>query len=230
MSEVKVNKISPRSGTDVTLGDSGDTIIVPAGVGLTATDEVKSNKLSPATGTALQIGDSGDTITIPAGATFDSSAATNTLPSTVVTTTGTQTLTNKTIDSSKIEQVAEKVTNSATVFTGTINFDVITQPIFNATSNASGNWTLNIRGDSSNSLNSIMNTGESITVVTIVPQGGTAYYNSALQIDGSSVTPKWQGGSAPTEGNASSLDTYSYTIIKTADATFTVLAAQTQFA
>ena len=178
----------------------------------------------------ITIGASGDTITIPAGATFDSSAATNTLPATVVTTTGTQTLTNKTIDSSKIEQVAEKVTNSATVFTGTINFDVITQPIFNATSNASGNWTLNVRGDSSNTLNSIMDTGESITVVTIVPQGGTAYYNSTFQIDGSSVTPKWQGGSAPTEGNASSLDTYSYTIIKTADATFTVLAAQTQFA
>ena len=178
----------------------------------------------------ITIGASGDTITIPAGATFDSSAATNTLPATVVTTTGTQTLTNKTIDASKIEQVAEKVTNSATVFTGTINFDVITQPIFNATSNASGNWTLNVRGDSSNTLNSIMDTGESITVVTIVPQGGTAYYNSTFQIDGSSVTPKWQGGSAPTEGNASSLDTYSYTIIKTADATFTVLAAQTQFA
>jgi hypothetical protein len=178
----------------------------------------------------ITVGASGDTITIPAGATFDSSAATNTLPATVVTTTGTQTLTNKTIDSSKIEQVAEKVTNSATVFTGTINFDVITQPIFNATSNASGNWTLNVRGDSSNTLNSIMDTGESITVVTIVPQGGTAYYNSTFQIDGSSVTPKWQGGSAPTEGNASSLDTYSYTIIKTADATFTVLAAQTQFA
>jgi hypothetical protein len=178
----------------------------------------------------ITVGASGDTITIPAGATFDSSAATNTLPATVVTTTGTQTLTNKTIDASKIEQVAEKVTNSATVFTGTINFDVITQPIFNATSNASGNWTLNVRGDSSNTLNSIMDTGESITVVTIVPQGGTAYYNSAFQIDSSSVTPKWQGGSAPTEGNASSLDTYSYTIIKTADATFTVLAAQTQFA
>ena len=135
-----------------------------------------------------------------------------------------------TLGASKIEQVAEKITNSATAFTGTINFDVITQSIFNATSNASGNWTLNVRGNSSNTLNSIMDTGESITVVTIVPQGGTAYYNSTFKIDGSSVTPKWQGGSAPTEGNTSSSDTYSYTIIKTADATFTVLASQTQFA
>jgi hypothetical protein len=51
-----------------------------------------------------------------------------------------------------------------------------------------------------------------------------------FQIDGSGVTPKWQGGSAPTEGNANSTDVYSYVVIKTGSATFTVLAAQTQFA
>jgi len=130
----------------------------------------------------------------------------------------------------KIQQVAEKVTNGAIAFTGTIDFDVITQSVFRATSNASGNWTLNIRGDSSNSLDSIMDTGESITIVTVVPQAGTAYYNSAVQIDGSGVTPKWQGGSAPTAGNASSDDIYSYSIVKTASATFAVYASQTQFA
>jgi len=31
MSEIKVNKISPRSGTTVTLGDSGDTFTIPSG-------------------------------------------------------------------------------------------------------------------------------------------------------------------------------------------------------
>jgi len=130
----------------------------------------------------------------------------------------------------KIESVIEKVTTEATAATGTINYDVLTQPVWNFTTDASANWTLNIRGDGSNSLDSIMSTGEAITIAHIVSQGGTAYYNSAVQIDGSGVTPEWQGGSAPTEGNASSLDTYTYTIIKTADATFTVLAAQTQFA
>ena len=35
MSEVKVNKISPRSGTDVQLGDSGDTITIPSGATIT---------------------------------------------------------------------------------------------------------------------------------------------------------------------------------------------------
>ena len=134
------------------------------------------------------------------------------------------------LGAAKIEQTAEKVTNAATAFTGTINFDVITQSIFNATSNASANWTLNVRGDGSNSLNNIMDTGESLTIVTLVPQGSTAYYNSAFQIDGSSVTPKWQDGATPSAGNASSTDIYSYTIIKTANATFTVIAAQTKFA
>ena len=130
----------------------------------------------------------------------------------------------------KIQSVAEKVTNSATAATGTLTYDVLTQAVLNYTSNAAGNWTLNIRGDGSNSLDSIMDTGESITIAHLVPNGGTPYYNSAVQIDGSSVTPEWQGGSAPTGGNANSIDVYSYTIIKTGSATFTALASQTQFA
>jgi hypothetical protein len=71
---------------------------------------------------------------------------------------------------------------------------------------------------------------ESMTVAILMQQGSTAYYLNAYQVDGSSVTPKWSGGSAPTGGNASSIDAYSFTIIKTADATFTVLASVTQFA
>ena len=130
----------------------------------------------------------------------------------------------------KIQSVAEKVTTEATAATGTVNYDVLTQAVWNFTTNAAANWTLNVRGDGSNSLDSIMDTGESITVAHIVSQGATAYYNSVFQIDGSTVTPEWQGGSAPDAGNASSLDTYTYTIIKTASATFTVLATQTQFA
>jgi hypothetical protein len=99
------------------------------------------------------------------------------------------------------------------------------------TSDASGNWTLNVRGDSGTTLASLLNTGDSITVVFAVTQGATAYYNSAFQIDGSSVTPEWQGGAAPAAGNASSVDVYVYTIIKTAATpTYTVLASQTQFA
>jgi len=75
-----------------------------------------------------------------------------------------------------------------------------------------------------------MDTGESITIAFIVKNGSSAYYNNVVQIDSSTVTPEWQGGSAPTGGNVNSLDVYSYTVIKTGDATFTALASQTQFA
>ena len=130
----------------------------------------------------------------------------------------------------KIQSVAEKVTTSATAATGTLTYDVLTQAVLNYTSNAAANWTLNIRGDGSNSLDSIMDTGESVTIAHLVPQGGTAYYNSAVQVDGSSITPEWQGGAAPTAGNTDSIDVYTYTIIKTGSATFTALASLTQFA
>jgi hypothetical protein len=131
----------------------------------------------------------------------------------------------------KIQSVAEKVTVDAGAGpSGTFSYDVLTQAVVYTSGSNVGNWTLNVRGDGSNSLDSIMDVGESITIAHVSTNGGTPYYNSAFQIDGSSVTPEWQGGAAPSAGNASSLDTYSYTIIKTASATFTVLASQTQFA
>jgi hypothetical protein len=62
-------------------------------------------------------------------------------------------------------------------------------------------------------------------------QGATAYYNSSVQVDGttSGVTTKWQGGFVPTAGNANSIDVYTYTIIKTGSGTFTVLGSQSKF-
>ena len=124
----------------------------------------------------------------------------------------------------------EKTTVSATAATGTINFDILTQGVLYYTTNASGNWTLNVRGDGSNTLNSVMATGETRTITFLATQGGTAYYQSALTIDGSSVTPKWQNGTTPSSGNTSSIDIYVLTIIKTGSAAFTVLESQTKFA
>ena len=131
---------------------------------------------------------------------------------------------------SKVQQTKEKMTISATAATGTINYDALTQSVLYYTTDASANWTVNVRGDGSNTLNSMMSIGEALTVVFLVTQGSTAYYNSAFQVDGASVTPKYQGGSAPTEGTASGIDAYTYNIIKTADATFTVLASVADFA
>lgn len=152
-------------------------------------------------------------------------------PGTATTFTATQTFSGSTSALAMVlTDAAETVTVSATAATGTINYDVTTQSVLYYTSNAAANWTVNFRASSGTSLNTAMATGQSVTVAFLVTQGTTAYYNSAVQVDGASVTPKWQGGSAPTAGNASGIDVYTYTIIKTGAATFTVLAAQTRFA
>jgi hypothetical protein len=124
----------------------------------------------------------------------------------------------------------ERWSISATAATGTVNVDTVTSTAVYYTSDASANWTFNFRGDGSTSLDSVLTTGDSITVAFAVTNGATAYYPSVFQVDGSAVTPKWQGGEAPAEGNASSVDVYVFTVLKTASATFTVFASQTQFA
>jgi hypothetical protein len=129
-----------------------------------------------------------------------------------------------------ITGIRETITVSATAATGTINFDTLTQAVLYYTSNASANWTPNFRGNGSTTLNSIMSTGQSFTATFMVTQGSTPYYSTSVQVDGASITPKWQGGSVPSFGNALSVDVYTYAIIKTGSAAFTVLASQTRFA
>jgi hypothetical protein len=129
-----------------------------------------------------------------------------------------------------IQQAIEKTTVSATAATGTINFDMLTAAVVYYTSNASGNWTLNVRGSSGASLDSIMAVGEAMTLAFMVTNGSTAYYQSGFQIDGSAVTPKWVDGAAPSSGGTNSIEVYTITVIKTASATFTALASRTKFA
>lgn len=129
-----------------------------------------------------------------------------------------------------VYEAVEKAAVSGSGLTGTVNFNWLDGAVILVTANAAGNWTLNVRGDGSTTLNSSLSNGDSITLALLVTQGSTAYYQSAMQIDGNSVTPKWAGGTAPTAGNANSIDVYTFTIIKTASSTYTVLASQTKFA
>jgi hypothetical protein len=129
-----------------------------------------------------------------------------------------------------ITNAAEVATVSATAATGTIALYPSSQSVLYYTSNASANWTVNITFSSGTTLNTAMSTGQALTIAFLVTQGTTAYYNSTVQVDGSTsgVTTKWQGG-APSAGNASGIDVYTYTVIKTASSTFTVLASLVQF-
>jgi hypothetical protein len=125
---------------------------------------------------------------------------------------------------------SELTTISATAATGTVTVDIADTSVTYYTSNASGNFTLNLRGNATTTAASYIDTSEAVTHVFLNTNGSTAYYPTAYQVDGGSVTPIWQGGVAPTAGNALSVDAYSFTIIKTASTpTYKILASQTQF-
>jgi hypothetical protein len=135
-------------------------------------------------------------------------------------------MTNGTLTSPK-ETVQIVATPGAT---GIVDIDTLTASVEVLQTNATANWTTNVRGSGAATLNSTMAIGEQISVVLVSPNGATAYYPTAFTIDSVAVTPKWLGGTAPSSGNINSTDVYVYTIIKTASATYTVLASQNKFA
>jgi hypothetical protein len=211
---------------------------------LTVTDPTADRTITfpDATGTVAFTSDI--TVTASSTNTFTNksiSLATNTVTATlaelntaisdadVASLAGSETLTNKTLTSpitntathnnSLLKSPEERCTVSATAATGTIAFDTQTQGVLYYTTNASANFTLNFTNVDAN-----LAVGDSISCVFLNTNGATAYYPTAFQVDSVGVTPKFSGGTAPSAGNASAIDAYSFTIIKTAAATFTVLA------
>lgn len=126
--------------------------------------------------------------------------------------------------------MGEVVGLSSVALPGYFTYELTKQTIVFATANATSNTIINFIGSTTNTLNSVLTVGQSISCVLMITNGGTAYYPTAHYIDGVVVTPKWQGGTAPTSGNTNSIDVYSYTIIKTANAAFTLIASQSKFA
>ena len=138
--------------------------------------------------------------------------------------------TSTTTPALKVPNIVEPANVVGAAPTSTTNFYLSSGAVQYYTANTANNWTLNFAFSSGTSLNTAMAVGDSMSCTMIVTNSTTAYYPSAFTIDGTSVTPKWQGGSAPTSGDASALDSYTFVIIKTASATYTVLASQTKFA
>ena len=143
-------------------------------------------------------------------------------------------LTGATLTRPVLVSAFESMATSATQATGTINVDLATAPVYYYTGNAAADFTFNARWNSTTTLNSVLSVGQSVTFAFLVTNGSTAYKPAAspgaFQVDGVTITPKWQGGTAPAVGNANSIDSYTFTIIKTASATYTVLASQVKFA
>ena len=146
------------------------------------------------------------------------------LYNTLATLSDSQTLTNKTIKSTK-----EPVTIVNAAPSSTTNFDVVTQAI-SVYNTATNNFTINVRGNASTTLSSLLAVGESTTVSLFVPNGFNAYFASGYQVDGVAVTPKYQGGIPYTSGNANCTDLYVLFIVKLANNSWSLYVSQTRFA
>lgn len=173
------------------------------------------------------------TVTLPGAPTTGLHATTKDYVDTLVGTLGTmasQSASAVAITGGSLSSVREKATVNASAPSSSINYDFSTQAVLVYTSNATTNFTVNIRGSSSVSLNTLLAVGETATMVLMVSNGATPYYPSTIQIDGTTITPKYQGGLAVTAGNASSIDVYTISILKTASATYTAFVSQTKFA
>ena len=154
------------------------------------------------------------------------------------TSTGTTTVTTCNVASSGIinssagELAVKAITEKGQVDTstsGTLNIDVKTTGVFYITANIGASRAINFRGDGSTTLDTYMETNDVTTVSVMVTQAGTTYYLSSVTIDGSAVTPDWQGGTAPSAGNANGIDVYSFTIFKTGSGAYKVLGSLTAY-
>ena len=233
---------------DLLAGSANDTVVV-----LTVGTNGQYLKADSSTTSGLAWGDPGDLTAVSAGTGITVTNGAGPIPSVAVdttlvaTTSNTMTLSNKTLTSPTINTPTltggtltnpiliapeERLTVTAASATGTINIDTITSGTLYYTNSASSNHVINVRHSSNTSLNNILTTGDSVTVVWLNTNGATAFYPTVLTVDGatSGVSVKWQGGTAPTAGNASSIDAYVFNIIKTAATSYTVLASQTKFA
>jgi hypothetical protein len=216
----------------VTIKATGQTgVAISPGASATVvfngTDYVALGVQAAATLTAGQlIKGGGTTVVTPATPGTDYVA-----PGTATTFTALQTFAGSASNLAQtILNSTELVTVVASSAPATVNYDITTQSVLYYTGDAGGtDWTVNFRASSGTPLNTALATNRSVTVALLATQNATPRYNTVIQVDGNTITPKYQGGVAWSAGNASAIDVYVYTIIKTASATFTVLASQTQF-
>ena len=227
----------------LTLSDSLISVGIPAQLGnLTITgtltvqgttvtvDSASTQTVDLGDGDQIRLGDAND-FTLQWDGT---DAIVNALGKTIIQSSGANQMTVNTsgvsiLDTMNIVETIEQV-DIDTSTSSTLNFNFKTSAVKLLSNAQTANRTINFRASSGSTLDSIMSVGESMTCAVLATQGTTPYYFASYQIDGSAVTPVWAGGSAPSAGNANSVDIYSFTIIKTGASTFSVFASQTQYA
>ena len=136
-----------------------------------------------------------------------------------ITTTGGLTLSNgELIEKCYINSTAWSTTGTVDLDNGMVQYN---------SSNLAGTTnTLDII--SSAGINTSMATGDMMAVTCMTAVNASTAYVNNITIDGIAATETWVGGSAPTDGGTSGVDIYAFNIVKTADATFLVVANQTK--
>lgn len=218
--------------TGFTFNEVSGNVAIPGALAvvgnITATNANFSGNITAYTVTANLLGSATTAGTVTNNAQPNINSV-GTLTSLVVTgTTTLGTLTGLTVaGTSTVQQIKEKVTPNSTGAFSTINYDLLNQAIVFHTANTISNFTLNFRGNSTVTLDTVMSSNQSITCSFVTPNGPSAYAATQIQIDGSNVTPKW--ATIPS-GTAAATDIYTFNIIKTAPNTFSVFGSVVGYA
>lgn len=131
------------------------------------------------------------------------------------------------VGTTSIQQAKEKVTANAIGSTGIVNFDILSSAILLKTANASSNFDINVRGNSTITLNSVMSNNESLTCTYINKLGASTYYATSLYIDSVAQSVKWDtAGGPPSTGTTLGYDAYTFNILKTGANTYTVFGTR----
>lgn len=128
--------------------------------------------------------------------------------------------------SPKFTMIREPLSIVASAVPSSLNFDARTYNTLYYQYAPTSNWGINVRGDSSNTLDSMMNIGESVSIGFLAPSGGT-YALTAFAVDGVSRSIYWPNGVAPAGG--SGFETYMIAIFKNGANSFFALATHTSF-
>jgi hypothetical protein len=133
------------------------------------------------------------------------------------------------VGTTSVREIVERANVSATALGANLEISLINDgAVTYLSANSTANSTLNIRGNSTITLNTLMPTNRTLSVAVLVKNGATPYAINFVQLDGANTTINWSGGTAPTP-NANAIDIYSFTILKTGSSAYTLLGAKQNF-
>ena len=229
MSRIRADKILDRAGTGSVELTQGATL--PSGKTISGSGTIAVNSSGTAAGlTGTPSITVADITGIGANLTGIATVATGARVTAggLVVTAGISTLS----DGADIEGFKVEDGQTAATPNGEFNFYLASGHFFRYTGTPGADYYPNFKHSASIDLNDMMAVNDVVTATLAVNSPATTYHiANTIHIDGNAtgensytIDTDWVGGSAPDAGNGSGHDVYSFTIVKTADKTFLILA------